>query len=665
MDYDFSGWATKNDLLCSDGRTIRKNAFKDDNGKKVPLVWSHQHNSVYDVLGHAELENREEGVYAYCSFNDTESGKAAKELVSHGDVAALSIHAGRLKQKGSDVLHGQIREVSLVLCGANPGACITEVFSHGEGEEADAWIFHGEEDLVKKKKDEEESEGDEKKEEETSEESPEETKEEPSEEEESEETSEEDDEEKKKEINHADEESDKTLGEVFDTLNEDQKGVADVLIGMSLGGKDLKKQLADAEIDTNEMSEVLKTFSQEQLTALCAYIGMAAEDNEEPDDGGKETMKHNIFDTEVQSENVLSHADCEMIIKNAKRDGSFKNALNDYLEEYTLSHAVTDESGAEVTYGVADIDWLFPEAKSLNNPPEFLGQKKRAWVQEVMSRVHHNPFSRIKSVFADISMDEARAKGYIKGKRKKEEVFSLLKRTTTPQTVYKKQKLDRDDVIDITDFDIIPWIRGEMRVKLDEELARAFLIGDGRLANDEDKINESNIRPIWTDDELYSVHRLVEKAASDTKQDVAERFIDEVTAGMGDDYEGGGNAVLYVDPTLLSTCLLLKDGFGHRLYKTVDELATAMSVSKIVKVTPMKNLTRTVGSTTRTLMGIAVDLNDYYVGADKGGEINNFDDFDINFNQMIYLIETRCSGAMVVPNGALVFEQVPAAAATE
>ena len=674
MKYDFSGWATKNDLLCSDGRVIRKNAFIDNDGDTVPLVWQHQKDSVFAVLGHALLENRDEGVYAYCSFNDTESGKEAKKMVQHGDVNALSIHAGKLKQKGNDVLHGAIREVSLVLCGANPGARITEVIEHSAYEMDDivkitygddAEFQFSEEFLHSGEEEYEEPEVEEEEIEEPEEDSEEEPESEPEEDEE------EEPEEEEEEMDH---DAGLTIGAAMDTLNEEQRYVADMIVGMSIEdpNKDLSQALDEADIDVDAVRETLNTFNDEQAEALCAAIGYAITEtgNNEPEnnseeDGGSEGMKHNVFDEEyVEMEEglTLSHADQTAIIKDAReRYGSFKAALENYLNDMSLEHAVTDENGNTVEYGIADINWLFPEAKSLNTPPAFLGQKQRAWVATVMGGIHHNPFSRIKSMFADISMDEARALGYIKGHEKKNEVFSLLKRSTTPQTIYKKQKIDRDDVIDITDFDVIPWIRGEMRIKLDEEIARAILIGDGRDPSSDDHISEEHVRPIWTDDELFAVHKDVEVANDATNKDIAEAWLDGAIEA-DDDYEGGGNTILFADPAYVNMCLLLKDGIGHRMYKSLSELATAFGVEKIVKCNVMKNKSRTVTvdnvSVTKYLMGILVDLNDYYVGADKGGEINNFDDFDINFNQMIYLIETRISGALVVPKSAIVFEKV-------
>ena len=556
MKYDFSGWATRANLKCSDGRTIMRDAFKQNDGQKVPLVWNHQHDDPNEVLGHALLENREDGVYAYCSLNDTESGKTAKRLIQHGDISALSIYANQLKQNMSNVVHGNIREVSLVLAGANPGASIQSVIQHGATIEDEAMIYTGEELSIMHSDD------------------PKPPVEKP-------------------EKNT--DENDETIGDIFNTLNEKQKEVVYALIGEAL---------------ENNNSE-----------------------------GGDNTMRHNVFDQseEQNSENVLSHSEMQTIIEDGKRFGSLKESF--------LQHA--DE------YGIENIEYLFPEAKSLNTPPDFI-KREMGWVQTVMSGVHHTPFSRIKSMFADITADEARARGYMKGKLKKEEVFSLLKRTTTPTTIYKKQKLDRDDVIDITDFDVIAWLKSEMRMMLDEEIARAILIGDGRLASSDDKINEQNIRPIWKDEELYAIIGIVKGDDSD-KAALATEFIDQSVRSMTD-YRGSGSPTAYMTAEMLTECLLLKDTNGKRIYSNENEVATAMRVSKIVTVPVMNNQTRKEGSDTYTLQAIIVNLNDYNVGADKGGAINMFDDFDIDYNQQKYLIETRCSGALTKPFSAIVLE---------
>ena len=558
--FDFSGWATKANIRCSDGLTIMKDAFKHNDGKVVPLVWNHDHNDPFNVLGHAMLENREDGVYAYCTFNeDTEQGRNAKSLVEHGDVVSLSIFANKLKKQGDNVVHGEIREVSLVLAGANPGATIESVIRHGEESDEDAIIYmnegitlnHAEEKV-----------------------------------------------EEKEDIKMAEEKKDKTIAEVFDTLNEEQKTAVYAII-----------------------SQVMNDSGEE-------------EDDEEEE---KPEMKHNVFDSETNNEETLSHDAMTTIINDGKRYGSLKESF--------LAHA--DE------YGIKTIDYLFPEATNLNPTPEFI-KREMGWVSTVMNGVHHTPFSRIKSMFADITEDEARAKGYIKGKLKKEEVFSLLKRTTNPTTIYKKQKLDRDDVVDITDFDVIAWLKSEMRMMLDEEIARAILVGDGRLSSSDDKINEDCIRPIWKDADLYTIKRTM-TVASAADKDIASDFIDEVVRGMAD-YKGSGSPICFMTEALLTECLLLKDKNGIRIYKDVNEIATAMRVSRIITVPVMEGLTRTSGSDTLTLKAIVVNLNDYNVGADKGGSINMFDDFDIDYNQQKYLIETRCSGALTKPHSAIVLE---------
>ena len=574
--FDFSGWATRNDLKCSDGRTIRKDAFKDNNGQKVPLVWNHQHNDPLNILGHALLENRQEGVYAYCTFNETEAGQNAKLLVEHGDVSALSIYANQLKQRGSDVIHGAIREVSLVLAGANPGAFIDSVICHGEESEEEAIIYTGEDiSLFHAECD---------KKEETKEEKPVEN------------------EKKTAESEKKTTDSEETIGEVFDTLNEKQK------------------------------------------TAVFALIAQALEnaDNSDDDDEEEKEMKHNVFDqNETTKENVLSHSDIESILSDAKRSGSLKESF--------LAHTAT--------YGIDQIDTLFPEPKSMNTPPEFI-KRDMDWVAGVINGVHHTPFSRIKSMFANITEDEARAKGYIKGNLKKEEVFTLLKRTTTPTTIYKKQKLDRDDILDITDFDVVAWIKGEMRMMLDEEIARAILVGDGRLTSDDDHIPEQNIRPVWKDDDLYTIKTKITVSTTATDDDKAKAMI-KAAVKSRKNYKGSGNPVLYTTEDFLTNCLLLEDTQGYRLYKSEQDVATAMRVSKIVTVPVMEGLTRTDSeSKTRTLMGIIVNLKDYNVGADKGGAVNMFDDFDIDYNQQKYLMETRCSGALIKPYSAIALEMV-------
>ena len=582
-EFDFSGWATRNDLLCSDGRTIRRGAFSAQDGAKVPLVWNHQHNAVDNILGHAILENRDEGVYAYCKFNDTEAGNKAKEIVKHGDVEALSIYANQLKQsRNGDVYHGVIRELSLVLAGANAGAYIENVMAHSEdGEIEGIEASWGEGKMVVY-----------------------ETIETP--------------------IAHAD-------GSNNEAKPED--------------GKE-KEAVADKTIE-----EIVNSMSDEQKEAMYAIVGMALEEAGENNEKGENEMKHNDFENAVvRSEsgykNYLSHSDFQQIMKDGKKLGSLKASYENFMESNFLQH--DDDPDPEPTvspYGIQYPDMLFPEPKNMNIPPEFIS-RNMDWVQTVMSGVHHTPFSRIKNMYADITEDAARAKGYIKGAFKKEEVFSLLKRSTEPTTVYKKQKMDRDDVIDITDFDVLAWIKAEMRVMLNEELARAFLIGDGRLASDEDHIDDTHIRPIMNDADLFVIRWSV-AGTGDTR---AKNFI-RAAIKSRKNYRGSGNPVMFTTEDVLTDMLLLEDTIGHKLYKTEAELATALRVKSIVTVPVMENVT---DKDSKDVLAIIVNLNDYNVGADKGGAISMFDDFDIDYNQMKYLIETRCSGALTKPFSAIV-----------
>ena len=573
MEYDFSGWATRNNIRCSDGRTILKDAFKHNDGQTVPLVWNHDHNDPLNVLGHALLENRDEGVYAYCTFNDTDAGRNAKALVEHGDVTALSIYANQLKQQGPNVLHGAIREVSLVLAGANPGAFIDSIIRHGEESDEEAIIYTGEnlvlehsqntivndKNLDAIKDNFTPPSGDKK-----------------------------------------DEKSEKTVKDVFDTLNEEQKTVVYALIGQALD-------------ESNQ--------------------------NENNEKEGNDNMKHNVFDQDQkEKENVLTHADMETIISEGKRYGSLKDSF--------LAHTAQ--------YGIDHIDYLFPEAKNVTNQPDFI-KRDDSYVQKVLRGVHHTPFSRIKSTHANITADEARAKGYIKGHLKKEEVFTLLKRTTTPTTIYKKQKMDRDDIIDITDFDVVAYIKAEMRMMLDEEIARAILVGDGRSTSSDDKIPETNVRPIAKDEDLYTIKAPVAVAKDATEDAIAKAFIRTVIKTRKE-YKGSGSPTLFTTEDMLTNCLLLEDNNGRIIYDSVDKLATTLRVKEIVPVEVMEGVTRTAGAKNLPLMAILVNLNDYYVGADKGGAINMFDDFDIDYNQEKYLIETRISGALVKPYSAIAFE---------
>lgn len=609
--YDFSGWATKYNIRCSDGRTILSHAFDDVDGKRVPLVWQHKHDSILNVLGHADLEARPEGVIAHCVLNDSEMANHAKKVLANEDLAQLSIYANNLKQSAGNVMHGVIREVSLVLSGANDGALINyPIIEHSDGSfednlsEAEIWsgeLIHwneNEDELLHAKDDEDEEEDEENKEDTES------TESEESDDEEEVEKSEEEDEEKK--LAHADESDDddadkgKTVGDVLRSLNDEQ---------------------AKAMAYTN---------TQFYVKGVADGMEKAKNKDKDDDDEGEEKMKHNAFDTELQNEDVLSHdamADI-LSVESLKRNGTAKESV--------LAHAAE--------YGIDGIEWLFPEDHELNRTPEFI-QRDQSWVTVVMNGVHHIPFSRVKSTFADIREDEARAKGYFKGRLKKEEVFPLLRRRTEPTTIYKKQKLDRDDIIDITDFDVVAWIKAEMRVMLNEEIARAILIGDGRSAAHEDKIDETKIRPIANDADLYTIKKAVVEVEG---EDYYKTFI-KTAIRARKDYKGSGNPTLFTTEEVLTEMLLLENGIGEPLYKTEAELATKLRVSRIVTVEVMENAQ--IGG--KDLIGIIVNLADYSVGADKGGSINMFEDFDIDYNQEKYLIETRCSGALTKPFSAI------------
>ena len=551
--YDFSGYATKVNLKCSDGRVIRKDAFKHNDGQVVPLVWQHLHNDPNNILGHAPLENREDGTYAYCSFNDSESGRNAKELVKHGDITALSIHANQLKQKGSDVLHGVIREVSLVLAPANPGALIDNLsFEHGDGsyetDDTEAIIYTGETISLSDV-----------------------------------------------ELNHSDEESGKTVKEIFDTLNEEQKNVVYAMLAQVIEGED---------------------------------------DDFDHSEGGNDTMKKNVFDMrdDKTAGTTLTHDQFQAIIADANKIGSFKEAV--------LMHAVE--------YGIENIDVLFPDARTLAKDPDWL-ERETDWVSSVLAAIHKSPFSRVKSVIADMDIDAARAKGYVKETEKKEVYFKAAKRVTTPTTIYVKQKLDRDDIIDVVDFDIVAMVRRQLRTLLNEELALAALIGDGRDIADQYKINEENIRPIWTDDDLYTVkHQLT------TKTDY-KKMIKEIALSHKN-YKGSGSPVLYTTSDIHTNMLWVEDTNGRRIYESDATLCAALRVSRIEEIPAFEGKSRTSGEDTLELIAIKVNLRDYNFGADKGGDVSTFDDFDIDFNQYKYLMETRCSGALTKPKSAQVFE---------
>lgn len=597
--YDFGGWATKANLLCSDGRVIMPDAFAHNDGQRVPLVWNHQHSDPDHILGYADLENRPEGVYAHCKFNETDTGNVAKQLVQHGDIVSLSIYANGLTEKKSHVTHGNIREVSLVLAGANPGAGIDSVtLSHGEDSDDEGIVY-----------------------------------------------------------------SDTSLDLATEVSHSDDTDTPDSELSHSDNNSDEKPK--DGE---ETVLDVFNTLNEKQKNAVYAMIGAAyeatppAKDEENTDKEGDTDMKHNVFDTDVQKENqILSHSDITAIISDAKRTGSLRDAAIAH-NAGEITHAATDDDGKSVTYGIANVDYLFPDARNITREPLFI-KRDTGWVTVVMGAIKHSPFSRIKSIFADITADDARAKGYLKGNKKVEEVFTLLKRSTTPTTIYKKQKMDRDDVADITDFDVVSWIKSEMRIMLDEEIARAILVGDGRSPASDDKINESNIRPIWKDDSLYTIKATVQLGASETETTKGKKFIKAVLKARKN-YKGSGNPILLTTEDVLTDLLLIEDTNGRNIYESVDKLATALRVSKIVTSPVLENQTRAGvelvdGDTkTRTLMGIIVNLADYTVGADKGGAVNLFEDFDIDFNQQKYLIETRCSGALTKPYSAIAIESV-------
>lgn len=630
--FDISGWATKADMLCSDGVIIKKGAFKDCDGVTVPLVWNHQHNSPNEVLGHALLENRDDGVYAYCTFNDTDAGQTAKLLVQHGDVNRFSIYANKIKRRGSDVIHGVIRELSLVLAGSNPGAVIDTVMMHGEDFYEEGYISSGEyienvENLFHS--DDTATKGDKEMADNT-----------------------------KKQGNQSEGE---TIKDVFDTLSDKQKQAVYAMIGQILEDNgidpDDDENVKHSEDDPEEggksgkektIGDVFNSMTDEQKNVVYAMIGQALEDagvtddEDEEDEGGNNNMKHNVFDNsdymagDADDREVLSQSEFNEIMGEARRNGSLKDAF--------------------IQHGITNVDYMFPDAQTVDNEPGFI-KRNDDWVAKVMNKVHHTPFSRIKSVFANITADEARAKGYVKGKKKVDEVFPLLKRVTTPVTVYKKQTLDRDDVIDIVDMDVVAWLKKEMRMMLDEELARAILVGDGRNQSSSDKINEQNIRPIWTDDDVYTVKAAVPITRETTGPEKAKAFI-KAAIRSRKEYKGSGNPDMFIDEDILTECLLLEDTNGRVIYDTIEKLATALRVQELIPVPVMENLKREKGANTHILGGIYVNLNDYNVGADKGGAVNMFDDFDIDYNQQKYLIETRCSGAMVTPYGAVAIEFV-------
>ena len=653
---DFSGWATKFNTKCSDGRTITSDAFKHMDGMEVPLLWNHQHTGVENVLGKALLEHRDgEGVYAYCKLNDSDSGKAARQIIHNGDVTHLSIWANNLKEHMKSVLHGNIREVSLVLAGANPGAVIENVaIMHGDEMyeyEHDAIIYTNEPFELYH------SETDTEPEEEKSDEDKKQEGEEPVLENNETKVDAAKVETEDKEVKHAEtetKETEETVADVFNTLTEKQKKVVYAMIGQALAdkeGDDDKevKHADDGDDDSEEtIADVFNTLSEKQKKVVYAMIGQALEDakketkNNGNSEGGNNDMKHNLFegqDEQMTEGNVLSHSEMAEIFEDARRTGSLKEAF--------LAHGIED---------IEEV--MFPDAKNVNATPEFI-KRDDSWVTEVLNGVHHTPFARIKSMAADITGADARARGYVKGNLKTEEVIKMLKRVTNPTTIYKKQKLDRDDLIDITDFDTVAWLKAEMRMMLNEEAARAYLVGDGRnIEDDPDKIDEECIRPIWTDEDLYTVKAAVNVASNATSEEKAKEFI-KACVKSRKNYKGSGSPVMYMSEDMLTDCLLIEDVNGRRIYESIEKLAAAMCVKKIVPVTVMDGLTRTdKEGVTRALAGIYVNLKDYNVGTDKGGAIGMFDDFDIDYNQYKYLMETRCSGALIKPYAAVALEFV-------
>lgn len=655
--YDFAGWATKNNIRCSDGRTIMHGAFSADNGKRVPLVWNHQHDNVRNVLGHADLEERPEGVYAYCSFNNTEHGQDAKDCVKHGDIVALSIYANQLKQNGANVIHGAIREVSLVLAGANRGAVIDSVLEHGELSDDSAEIrFIGYGDIELHHSDLDEQDDDYEDEELNDYQEDDEAEE-----------NEEDDE----NLQHADngeakkeekEDGGETVADVMNTLTDKQRKAVAIIIEQAIADSKGDKTMShaegdaqnDAENDDETVEDVYNTLNEKQKKVVNFLIGEALKNKDS--EGGSE-MKHNVFEGSENVQNTISHAEIHEICRVGKQMGSLKAAVDQAYEEGVLEHAEGD-------YGINNIDYLFPDAKAMTTEPELI-KRDMGWVDDVFNGVHRTPFKRVKSVFADITEDEARAKGYIKGKFKKEEVFTLLKRTTDPQTIYKKQKLDKDDLEDLEDnFNVLPWIKNEMNMMFREEVARAILIGDGRPSSSDDKIQENHIRPIYNDEDLFTVKVPVEVKSGATEDEVARALIKAMVKARKQ-YKGTGNPTFFTTEDYLTDCLLIENTLGERLYKSEAEVATAMRASKITTVEPMENKTIAITaeggrSTSYPLMGVLVNLTDYNVGAKNGGKTDFFEDFDIDFNQQKYLYEARMSGALKKPFSAISFYLVEA-----
>lgn len=586
MKCDFSGYATKNDLKCSDGRIIRQGAFKVNDGTTVPLVWAHMHDSPSNVLGHAQLENRNDGVYAYCTFNNTEKAKTAKELVAHGDVNSMSIYANQLKQLGEEVLHGVIREVSLVLAGANPGALIETVsFAHMDGSS-----YESEEDIILKS------------------------------------------------------------NLVYDYVAHSEDEVEKISHADSdnQNGSNNSDSGSDSDPDDDTIEDVINSMNEKQKNVLYYLVGSVNEDADDEDDEisqsgmeGDAIMHHNVFDGSASDDVVLSHSELNTILTKAKDTKA--DSLQSVLKEEFIAH------------GIDDIELLFPEARMASPTPDMI-TRRMEWVSSVWSRTKKQPYSRIKSMAADLTEDDARARGYIKGNQKVEEQFGLLKRVTTPQTVYKKQALDRDDVIDITDFDVVMWLKQEMRMMLDEELARAILVGDGRSITSTDKIKPDNIRPIYQDDDLYTIHHTANKTSDMDVNEYSNFLVDQALIARAN-YRGSGSPVFYASVDVINSMLLARDKIGHRMYNTEAELASALRVSEVVEVPVLEGVTRKdADDKEHKLLGLIVNLADYTIGTDRGGEITSFEGFDIDYNKHKYLIETRCSGALTKPFSAIALE---------
>ena len=597
-DYDFGGWATRNNIKCSDGRTILKDAFKQNDGQKVPLVWNHQHNDPSEVLGHALLENRAEGVYAYCKFNNTESGQTAKSLVANGDVDKLSIYANRLKTHMNNVMHGCIREVSLVLAGANPGAFIDTVISHGEDAEAEeeGTIYTDEHiDIIEHSDDENDKKGE----------------------------TDMEDENKKVDEEKKEENNEKTIQEVFETLNEEQKNAVYAIVGQALEHSD------DSEDDSEDYSE----------------DDDSEDSSENNNDEGEEDMKHNVFDNDKNNDEVLQHSEIlASAIQDAKKYGS--------LKESVIEHAAINN--------ITDIGKLFPDATALNKEPIMI-EKDQTWVGKIINTIKHTPFSRVKVTMGKMTEPQARAKGYIKGNKKTNIQMAALNRIVTPTTVYIKNEIDRDDVIDITDFDVVAWQKREMRKELDKELALAALLGDGRDISDNDKINEQNIIPIIKDVDTFTIKYTITEGVDYKQANNSASNNDSFTKGIiraairsRKEYKGSGSPTFFTTEDYLTDMLLIEDQNGRRIYESLAQLALALRVKEIVTIPEMEQ------EAYKDIVGVIVNMADYTMGADKGGSVNMFDDFDIDYNQMKYLMETRCSGALTVPYSAIVLKKAGA-----